>query len=628
MDLELNPFQYLIRNTYMADIIRLLPDSIANQIAAGEVIQRPASVVKELMENAIDAGSTQIKLIVKDAGKTMVQVIDNGKGMSETDARMSFERHATSKIASANDLFSIRTMGFRGEALASIAAIAHVELITRPWTEEVGHRYINEGSKITKSETVQAMPGTTITVKNLFYNVPARRKFLKSDPVEMKHILDEFHRVSLANPDIFFSLDHNGNEVYHLPKGNLKQRIVGIFGKNIIDKLVPVNEETEVVNITGFAGKPDAARKTAGDQFIFVNNRFIKSSYLNHAVRSAYEDLITKEMYPTYFLFLEIDPANIDINVHPTKTEIKFEDERLIYNYLRVSLRHSLGQYRVGASLDFNIDTNFVNKYSGSPGQTFDRQSPKSESSPSGLFSGSVGHKPEKKSVDDWEELYKGLQHVDLSDKIKASNLEIEAFGISEVELKTQEYNNNSVLQLNNQYIVLPAKDGLMLIDIQSAHERILYEKYIEIFQSGKPAIQKELFPRTIELNPDRSIIAKEILESINGLGFEMEDFGHNSFIIHGTPVGLGTNTDLEELLNKIIHDYTEGREMGIGIEESLSRSMAVSSSIKRGRRLEKEEMVSLTEQLFDCKIPQNSPNGKKCYIVIEHDELFKRFNS
>lgn len=612
----------------MADIIRLLPDSIANQIAAGEVIQRPASVVKELMENAIDAGSMQIRLVIKDAGKTMIQVVDDGKGMSETDARMSFERHATSKIASAHDLFSIKTMGFRGEALASIAAIAHVEMITRPDHEEMGHRYINEGSIITKSEKVQAMKGTTITVKNLFYNVPARRKFLKSDPVEMKHILDEFHRVSLANPQIFFSLDHNGNEVYHLPKGNLKQRIVGIFGKNINDKLVPVNEETEVVNITGFAGKPESARKTAGDQFIFVNNRFIKSNYLNHAVRSAYEDLISKEMYPTYFLFLEIDPANIDINVHPTKTEIKFEDERLIYNYIRVCLRHSLGQYHVGSSLDFNIDTNFIDKYSDNSGQNTERQRVDSQDPSEGLFGKSGWQKPEKKSVENWEEIYKGLQQVGSSEKINASNLENEAFGLSEAELKVHEYNYNSVFQLNKQFIVLPAKEGLMLIDIQTAHERILYEHYQKIFHKGKPTIQKELFPRTFELSPDKSIILKEILDKVNALGFEMEDFGHNAFIIHGTPIGLDTNIDLVDLVNGIIHDYTENKDLGIGIEESLSRSMAASSGLKRNRRLEKEEMVSLTEQLFDCMMPHNSPNGKKCFIIIEQNELIKRFNS
>ncbi len=612
----------------MSDIIKLLPDSIANQIAAGEVIQRPASVVKELIENAVDAGSTQIRLIIKDAGKTMIQVIDNGKGMSETDARMSFERHATSKITSANDLFSIKTIGFRGEALASIAAIAHVEMITKTEQEEVGHRYINEGSQIVKSEKVQAMQGTTITVKNLFYNVPARRKFLKSDPVEMKHILDEFHRVSLAHPEIFFSLDHNGNEVYHLPKGNLKQRIVSIFGKNINEKLVPVNEETEVVAITGFTGKPELARKTAGDQFIFVNNRFIKSHYLNHAVRSAYDDMVSKDMYPTYFLFLEIDPAHIDINVHPTKTEIKFEDERLIYNYLRVSLRHSLGQYHVGSSLDFGTDTNFVGRHSGNPDKS-QHSGDTPASSSGGMFSGqSFGQNPKKKHTDEWFEVYKGLQQVSTENKVDVSSLENEAFGLSDHEASNLEHGIRDILQLNGQYIVIQSKSGLMLIDQQSAHERILYERYLSLLQKGNAATQKELFPRTLELTPDKSIVLKEILESVNNLGFEMEDFGHHTFIVHGTPVGLEANTDISALVNDIIHTFIENKDSGLDIEDSLSRSMATSSCIKRGKKLAKEEMVALAEQLFACKMPHTTPRGKKCYIIIEHDELFKRFNS
>lgn len=609
----------------MPDIIRLLPDSIANQIAAGEVIQRPASVVKELVENAIDAGSTQIKLVVKDAGKTLIQVIDNGKGMTETDARMSFERHATSKITSANDLFSIKTLGFRGEALASIAAIAHVELISRTSDEEVGHRLVNEGSTIIKSEKVQAMQGTMITVKNLFYNVPARRKFLKSDPVEMKHILDEFHRVSLAHPEIFFSLEHNNNEVYHLPKGNLRQRIVGIFGKNINDKLVPLNEETEVVNISGFIGKAESAKKTAGDQFIFVNDRFIKSNYLNHAVRSAYEDLISKELYPTYFIFLDINPAQIDINVHPTKTEIKFEDERLIYNYLRVSLRHSLGQYHVGSSLDFNTDTNFINRYSEKSNLTGEKH----ESSPGGLFSGSISaHKPDKRNKDEWVEVYKGLQQTGIPEKISSSHLEHEAFKYSNYEENLIESGNRDIIQLNGQYLVFQSKIGLTIIDQQSAHERILYEKYLKLLKKGKANTQKELFPRTIELSRDRSLVLTDILDMVNGLGFEMEGFGHDTFIIHGTPLGLDTNTDMDSFINNIIQQFIENKESGLGIEDNVARSMAFSSGIKRNKRLEKEEMSVLVEQLFACQMPQNSPGGKKCFIVMEHEEILKRFNS
>ncbi|MFT6320836.1 MAG: DNA mismatch repair protein MutL, partial [Granulosicoccus sp.] len=338
----------------MADVIQLLPDSIANQIAAGEVIQRPASVVKELMENSIDAGSTQIKLIIKDAGKTLIQVIDNGCGMSETDARMSFERHATSKIREAKDLFAIKTMGFRGEAMASIAAIAQVEMKTRKHNEDVGVRLMMEGSEIKSQEPCQCNAGTSISIKNLFYNVPARRNFLKTTTVEMRHIIDEFQRVALANPDIFFSLHHNGTEVFHLPESNLRQRIVNIFGQHSNKKLVPVLEETEALSLEGFVGKPEFAKKTRGEQFFFVNRRFIKSGYLNHALMGAYEDVLAKDTYPLYVIFIEIDPARIDINVHPTKQEIKFDDERLVYNYLKVSVRHALGQYSITPTLDFD----------------------------------------------------------------------------------------------------------------------------------------------------------------------------------------------------------------------------------------------------------------------------------
>ena len=337
----------------MADVIQLLPDSIANQIAAGEVIQRPASVVKELMENAIDAGSTSVKLVVKDAGKTLIQVIDNGSGMSETDARMCFERHATSKIRKANDLFSLVTKGFRGEAMASIAAIAQVEMRTRLEGQDLGTKIIIEGSEVKKQEACQSPQGSTISVKNLFYNVPARRKFLKSNPVEMRYIMDEFQRLAIAHSDIFFSLHHNNVELFHLPPGSLRQRVVGVLGTNTNKKLVPLKEDTEILNLSGFVGKPEFAKKTRGEQLFFVNNRFIKSSYLNHAVMTAYEELLPKDTFPLYVIFIEIDPTRIDINVHPTKQEIKFDDERLVYNYLKVAVRHSLGQYSIMPTLDF-----------------------------------------------------------------------------------------------------------------------------------------------------------------------------------------------------------------------------------------------------------------------------------
>ena len=608
----------------MPDIIQLLPDSIANQIAAGEVIQRPASVVKELLENALDAGSTFIRLILKDAGKTSIQVMDDGKGMSETDARMAFERHATSKIKSANDLFCIKTMGFRGEALASIAAISHVELITRQPNTEIATRIIIEGSDIIVHDKIQGTAGSSITVKNLFYNVPARRKFLKSDPVELKHIIDEFHRVALSNPDVYFTLHHNGNEIYHLPKTNLKQRVVAIFGKNINDKLVPISEETEVVIFSGLIGKPEAAKKSQGDQYIFVNKRFIKSNYLNHAIRTAFEDLITKDVFPSFFIFLEIDPANIDINVHPTKTEIKFEDERLIYNYLRVSVKHSLGQYSLSPMLDFSIDHNFNHRYSGGSASTdknsLENYHPEREAK----------FRPGQESVRGWEEIYRGLKdRHDTEERPhheEISILESEAFRSDDKE-KIDLLTSREPYQMHNAYIIHQVKLGMMIIDQQAAHERILYEQYLEILQNGNYSSQKELFPRTVELDTSKASVLKKILHKVTSLGFEIEEFGHNTFIIHGTPSALNNNLNIESVIEQLIDQYVNNLEFELGIEDNLARSMSVSSCLKKGKRLEKQEMTALIDMLFACKMPAKNPNGKKCYVIYDLDEINKRFN-
>lgn len=602
----------------MSDIIRLLPDNIANQIAAGEVIQRPASCVKELLENAIDAGASAVKLIIKDAGKTSIQVIDDGKGMSETDARMAFERHATSKIRDANDLFNIKTMGFRGEALASIAAIAHVELLTCRPGSEIGTRLLIEGTTVVKQEAAQCMPGSSITVKNLFFNVPARRKFLKSDPVEMRHILDEFHRVALANPDIFFSLHHNNSEVYHLPKGNHKQRIVGIIGKQITDKLVPVSEEAEIVNIHGYVCKPEAGRKTAGDQYIFVNNRFIKSNYLNHAVRSAFDDLIAKDIFPSYFLYLDVEPSTIDINVHPTKTEIKFEDERMIYNYLKVSIKHALGQYSLSPMLDFEAPKqDFGKMYSD------EKSGVRGESSPT-YSKPSFGQ--EKKSIAGWEELYQGLKSVEQPIHSDANAIEREAWHSVMDDTQYTNHGPKSPLQLNQTYIVYNIKSGIIVVDQHAAHERILYEHYLERLENSEVFTQKELFPITVELPPAKADVLKNILPRVNTLGFEMEDFGHNTFIIHGTPVGLDKSVSIETLIDQLIDQYIGNVELQLGIEDNLARSMAASASIKRGKRLEMDEMNNLIDQLFGCKMSSISPSGQKIYITIEVDELQKRF--
>lgn len=609
----------------MPDIIKLLPDSIANQIAAGEVIQRPASVVKELLENSIDAGATAIRLIVKDAGKTSLQVIDDGAGMSETDARMAFERHATSKIRSANDLFCIKTMGFRGEALASIAAIAQVELTTRTPSEEVGTRLMIEGSEVKKTEKNQAMPGTSITVKNLFYNVPARRKFLKSDPVEFKHILDEFHRVALANPDVFFSLHHNGSEVYHLPKANLMQRITGIMGKQYSEKLIPVSEDTDVAVFSGFIGKPDTSKKSQGEQYLFVNKRFIRSNYLNHAVRSAYEDLISKDVYPSYFIFFDVDPANIDINIHPTKTEIKFEDERLIYNYLRVALKHSLGQYSLMPMLDFSVDHNFNTRYSAPstrsdmPEVRFDTQTPQSQTRPS------------KVSAKGWEEIYSGLQQPLSKSRDhhpeEVQTLQSEAFQLSLDEaLGVSSSTGKESYQLHNAYIIHQVKSGMMVIDQQAAHERILYEQYLETITSGEYRSQKELFPRTVELEPSKTEVLKNILSGVNALGFDIEHFGHNTFVINGTPPSLDSSVPVEQVIDGLVSQFVMHLEFELGTEDNLARSMAISSGIKRGKKLEKAEMSTLIDLLFACRMPEKSPTGRKCFIIFELEDIAWRF--
>ncbi len=605
----------------MADIIQLLPDSIANQIAAGEVIQRPASVVKELMENALDAGSKEIKLIIKDAGKTLIQVLDNGKGMSATDARMSFERHATSKIREANDLFSISSMGFRGEALASIAAIAKVEMLTKPAEDELGTRILIEGSKVKKQEPIETHVGTSFSVKNLFYNVPARRKFLKSDPVELRHIIDQFNRLALAHPEIFFTLYHNGNEVYHLPPANLRQRIVGVFGKTINDKLVPVSEDTDILKLSGFISKPEAAKKKKGDQYIFVNKRFIKSNYLNHAIRLAYDELIPKDNYAFYVIFLELSPSMIDINVHPTKTEIKFEEERLIYNFVKVSVKHALGAYTVTPTLDFGMDSNFSTR------MTHDMRSDGVEREQSGGISpGPKLTQRQKDNINSWEDLYKDLQAGANQDQA----ITVESNLMSQDDdqpIKIESKSRKEPYQLHNTYIVNQIKSGFLLIDQQAAHERILYEGYLDQLNQHVGMSQKQLFPISVDLTPGDAALLQDILHKVNAIGFEIEHFGKNSFIIHGLPVGLNKQSP-EKLLDTLLQQYHSNMELQLGIDRNLARSMANAACIKRGNALSTDEMHELIDQLFACTVPYKSPNGRKCFITMELDDLLKRFTS
>lgn len=626
----------------MADIIQLLPESIANQIAAGEVIQRPASVVKELIENAVDAGSTEIKLIVKEAGKSLIQIVDNGCGMSATDARMSFERHATSKIRQSSDLFAIRTMGFRGEALASIAAVAQVEMRTRKQSDELGSRIVIEDSEVKLQEPCQCAAGTSISVKNLFYNVPARRNFLKSHPVEMRHIVDEFLRIAIANPDIFFVLHHNNNEVYHLPPGNLRQRLVHLFGQVANKKLVPLSQDTEVCRMEGFVGKPEFSKKTRGDQYFFVNSRFIKSGYLNHAVISAYEDLLPKDSFPLYVIFLELDPASIDINVHPTKQEIKFEDEQLIYNYLRVAVRHSLGQYSIAPTIDFDQESNFAI-------QTQARSDINREKTINTVHTGTKLTDAEKSYRDQsrppseehnlkyWQTLYEGLDEASPSEEEEewdggapAGALTLESSWSKETEqeadLAPAYQVKKEPYQIHQSYIVSQIKSGFIILDQQAAHERILYEQYLRILDQQSASTQQQLFPKTIELPANDALYLESMLDEINLLGFDIQPFGSNTFVINGLPAEMAGKKDEMALIESLLEQYKINQELRLTVKENIARAMAISSSIKRGQRLSAMEMQSLIDRLFACAMPFKSPSGRSCFITYNLEELNKEF--
>ncbi len=636
----------------MADIIQLLPDSIANQIAAGEVIQRPASIVKELLENSIDAGATEIKLIVKDAGKTLVQVIDNGKGMSETDARMCYERHATSKIRAAQDLFAIRSMGFRGEAMASIAAVAQVEMRTRTAEEELGTRLVIEGSEVRVQEPCQCIKGTNISVKNLFYNVPARRNFLKSNAVEIRHILDEFQRIALAHEDIFFSLHHNGQEIFHLPAGKIRQRIVAVFGSHSNKKLVPIEEETDFLRIQGFVGKPEFAKKSRGEQYFFVNNRFIKSSYLNHAVYTAYDDLLPKDTYPLYVIFMDIDPARIDINVHPTKQEIKFEDEKIIYNYLKVAVRHGLGQYSIVPTLDFESEAGINSAMGfGNNGRGMrERNTPRP---PQDNYNGqTVGNTdtggnyytmPSRGNTDNnlknWQSLYEGLENkpVPSSPPPPAHEAPVGSVTIAsgmsastgeELDDKdgTFSQQRKAPYQIHASYIVSQIKSGFLLIDQQAAHERILYEKYLGILENKKSLTQQELFPRTLTLSPADGDLLKDLLPQINRLGFDIQQFGQTNFVINGVPADLGNNINEQRVIESLIEQAKMNVDFKLNIGENIARGMAQSAATKRGTPLTDDEMRELTDKLFACAVPYKSPRGRNCFVTIDLEELERRF--
>jgi DNA mismatch repair protein MutL len=611
----------------MADIIRLLPDSVANQIAAGEVIQRPASVVKELVENAVDSGSTAISIFIKDAGKTSIQIIDNGCGMTATDARMAFERHATSKIRDAKDLFSIRTLGFRGEALASIAAVAEVRLRTKRMEDELGTSIEIAASQIIKQEPESCQPGSNFLIRNLFYNTPARRKFLKTNSTELKQIINEFQRVALTHPEIEFSLHHNNVEIYTLPFSNFRQRICNVFGKSINQYLIPINADTSIVKISGLIGKPESAKKSFGEQFFFVNQRYIKHPFLHKAIMKAYEKLLPPDAIPSYFIYFEIDPDAIDINIHPTKTEIKFEDEQSIFQILMASVKEALGKFNIVPTLDFSIDTSVEiptlrkNDEIRSPVieinpnyNPFDEE--KVHSRPLHPMYG-----PGKENLKHWGKLYEGLE----PDADNKAQLMPETFYNNDIAIKNED-NTLNTFQLKNKYILTPVKSGLMMIDQKRAHERILFERFLGMIQHHQGVTQGSLFPEILELSTPEINCLMEIFDDIRALGFDIEVNSGSKIEIKGCPADLASSNPVMLLKNMIAAFMNETLDVESDRKERIAREMAQTSAIPYGKTLTHEEMQDLVDHLFACKTPNFSPSGKNIISILNLDDIDKKF--
>jgi len=622
----------------VADIINLLPDNIANQIAAGEVIQRPASAVKELLENAVDAGATEIQLIVRDAGKELVQVIDNGKGMSETDARMCFERHATSKIKTINDLFEIRTMGFRGEALASIAAVAQVELKTRQPDSPIGTCIEIDNSVVRNQEPCQTAAGTSICMKNLFFNVPARRNFLKSNAAEMRHIVDEFIRVAMAYPQLQFTFTSNNQQVFYLEKGSLKQRIIAILGQHYNAKLVTVKETTDYVNIHGFVGKPDTAKKTRGDQFFFVNNRFIKSPYLHHAIMNAFSEMLPSDSFPLYVLYIDLDPAHVDINVHPTKQEIKFDDEKILYAFVQSAVKHALAQFNVTPTLDFDLDPGIQQLDAVSKPFTEQQQERSTGSSLYKTFTQAhqahVIDKSSNSNLKHWKDLYEiGKTELPAQNTGLPPIPDTPAFvnRPSTASMIDDRWQDTTIdqkvpVQVHQQYILSQIKSGFILIDQHAAHERILYERYLRALQDKPMPTQQSLFPQTLQLLPADAALISEMLPDLQVLGYDMEPFGNHTFVVRGTPADIQSGNEqasIEGLLEQFKHFSAE---LKVNKREQLVRSMARNSAIPAGKSLGAREMQNIIDELFACSMPNVSPGGKYTYVSFKLADLVRMF--
>jgi DNA mismatch repair protein MutL len=616
----------------VSDIIHLLPDSVANQIAAGEVIQRPASVIKELVENSIDAGATKIIIQTKDAGRTLIQITDNGKGMSPTDARMAFERHATSKIREAADLFAIRTMGFRGEALASIASVAEVELKTKREEDEIGTFIHIAGSEVISQESVSCPNGTTFMVKNLFYNVPARRKFLKTNSTELRNIINELQRVALASPEIAFSLYHNGTVIYDLPSANFRKRIVTIFGNNMNQSLVPIQNETSIARIKGFIGQPKFAKRTFGEQYFFVNGRYMKHPFFHKGVIQAYEKILPNEMIPAYFICFEIDPSSIDINIHPTKTEIKFENESSIWQLLHAAVREGLGKFNVVPSIDFDqegsIDIPIAPR--SMMGLThpeiqydpnFNPFEERSVSIPSKGFSSNK----ERTELENWQKLYgeSGNPFVGNFD-IQPTDEVLQTSFIENTVTKLSEKGKNFII-LKNRFILTPVKSGLMVIDQRRAHQRILYEQFMDIIVNHEGVCQQLLFPQALEMNSADAAMLRAMLDDLNYIGFDIREFGPDTFIVNGVP-GIMDNSDPKGVIEMFLEEYkTCASDLKERERERLALSLAMASSIDRGQSLSEEEASHLIDSLFACETPNFSPLGKPVVEIINIEEIEKK---
>lgn len=596
----------------MADIIKLLSDAVANQIAAGEVVQRPASVVKELLENSVDAGSSQVQLIVKDAGRSSIQVIDNGCGMSPTDSRMSFERHATSKISKANDLFSIQSKGFRGEALASIASVAHVELKTKRSEDELATHIINEGSKVLSQEPTNSSNGSNFIVKNLFFNIPARRNFLKSNNVEWRHILDEFNRVALTHPEIAFELYHNDSVIHKLPESSLKQRIINIFGKNYNQRLVPIEEETSIIKIKGYICKPEFAKRTRGEQFLFVNNRFIKSNYFHHAISNAYNELIDTKQYPSYFLYFDIDPSKIDVNIHPTKTEIKFEEEKAIYAIINSAVKQSIGKHNISPSIDFEQETSFDVL---PPSKNQEIKIPKTTVNTSYNPFKKESSQVENKALEDF------YQNITFEKEEIQETLSFES-EIHKEEEKSEVVKNDHIFQIHNRYIVSQIKSGVIIVDQRLAHKRVIFEKLKKRFANQSVVSQQLIFPETLELSANDFEVIKQIWEDLKLIGFDIEEFGKNSVVINGAPVEV-KDSNIESVIHELIeaHKSSEQNIENNSIDK-IAKTLSDYGAVKHGEMMNKEEMEHLINQLFSCETPLYAPNGKPTLKTFTLDDL------